>query len=248
MQVPVLAPFTAQLVDPAGIPRTLGARVEVPVIRSIVSMWQAATLQGSVWTVTLDGPPFVGDYQLVWMTSDSPPSFEAMVPLFATDPSTSTVGVDYPPVDVPSVTPSIDDVAALLRTRTVAGSGTEEITFTDQTRPAADEVSALIPQALDAVLAELPYKTFDPLHYPQVKRVTALMSAILIEGSYFREQLTEGSANLWRTLYTTALSGLQQRMKVDLSQQLLLARMEPPQPWPITAAYPFDTPYPFYVQ
>jgi hypothetical protein len=80
--------FKASLIDPPGDvvhALGLGARVEVPVARGIVSAWKAGVLVGSVWTVELEAPPAGGDYQLVWMTPDSPPSYQAMVPLFASN-------------------------------------------------------------------------------------------------------------------------------------------------------------------
>ena len=240
--------FSAMLVDPAGIPRTLGARVEVPVTRSIASAWTAAVLSGSVWTVTLDSPPFPGDYCLVWQTSDYPPSFEAFCPLWAVNPTdVVNSGVDFPLITDGDVTPTVHDIALLERTRTVEEGSREALSFTADTRPSVHEVEMIIPQAVDAVIAELPYKTCDPQHYPQIKRAVALMTAILIEGSFFREQVPQGGASLWRTLYDVAMTGLSSRMQVDLKQANLLQRMEPT-PMSIQEPYPFDTPYPFFVE
>lgn len=71
--------------DPS--PFYMGARVEVPYTREIVSFWQAAILQDTGdalrWVVDLDPPALgVGDYCLVWRTGDpEPPDTEVFVPL-----------------------------------------------------------------------------------------------------------------------------------------------------------------------
>lgn len=103
--------------------------------------------------------------------------------------------------------PTVQDVALLERTRTVTAGGGEEITFTESTRPSASEVSGLIDQALPAILAHLP-EAFSEAYYDRARHLVALYTALLIEGSYFREQLDNGSAALWRDLLTTGLASL----------------------------------------
>lgn len=103
--------------------------------------------------------------------------------------------------------PTVQDVALLERTRTVNAGGGEEITFTESTRPSASEVSGLIDQALPAILAQLP-EGFGEAYYDRARHLVALYTALLIEGSYFREQLDNGSAALWRELLNTGLASL----------------------------------------
>jgi hypothetical protein len=92
--------------------------------------------------------------------------------------------------------PSVDDVALLLRTRTVgAGPGgsliggdtgpVELTTFTAETRPTATEVEAMIDVASDEVLAQLPAEIASSFH--AIRRSIALRAAVLIEASFFRE-------------------------------------------------------------
>lgn len=223
--------FTVTLVDPGGIVAGLGARIEVPVSRQIVTYWRAATLSGSVWTVNLEAPPAPGDYQIVWMTTEDPPVFETFVPLFVVMQSdVSDVGIEYPLVNRDDVLPDVDDVALLERTRTIAGGGGgDTITFTDDTRPTKTDVTTLIEQAADEVLGAMPDQ-FDPGHYPQVKRVITLYTAVLIEGSFYTEQSGTRQAPLWRSMYQEALAGLQNRVQVDLDQAKLIGVMEPRQP------------------
>jgi hypothetical protein len=116
---------------------------------------------------------------------------------------------------VSALRPTVQDVALLERTRTVSAGGAEEITFTDSTRPTASEVSSLIDQALPAILAQLP-EGFSEAYYDRARHLVALYTAVLIEGSYFREQLDSGSAGLWRELLTAGLTSL--RVEIEAVQ------------------------------
>ena len=245
MYVAAGAPFTATLVDPGGLTPpgvNLGARIEVPVTRAIVGNWVPAQLSGIVWSVDLDAPPLqvgsqvygyggypalqaaldAGEFNIVWMDGLDPPSCEIFVPLVTTASSGSNgsgtgVPPDWPDPDPLACSPSVDDVAALERTRTIDDVSNDEGTFTSVTTPSDTEVSGLITQAVPVVLAEL-LPQFDPGHYPTVAHCVALYTAILIEGSYHREQLNEGAVQLWRTLYMAGISGLQTQINEDLQQ------------------------------
>lgn len=96
--------------------------------------------------------------------------------------------------------PSVKDVAALLRARTVVHGGKETGTFTQATRPTDDEVENLIDMAMDEVMGKV-----KPIDYTQpfgsaynapgsdyerrIRRAVALQAAILVEVSYFPEQV-----------------------------------------------------------
>lgn len=115
---------------------------------------------------------------------------------------------EIPLTTVADVSPSVDAVAALERTRT-AGDGTdEEPTFGPTTRPTAVEATALILQAAEGLLIQLPPR-IHPDYYARVQHLVALYTAILIEGSYFREQLDSGSVDLWMKLLADGLKALQ---------------------------------------
>ena len=60
--------------------------------------------------------------------------------------------------------------------------------------------------------------------------MAALMAAILIEGSYFRNQDEALATNTWRTLLAQGLTGLAASIEVDRAQAVVFAGMEPRQP------------------
>jgi hypothetical protein len=101
----------------------------------------------------------------------------------------------------------MDSVALLERTRTVGSGGQELQTFTDDTRPTADEVEGLIDVATEAVLSQLPIR-LAPAYYERTKHMVALYTAVLIEASYFREQLDQGSVALYRQMLTDGMGAL----------------------------------------
>ncbi|WP_217913230.1 hypothetical protein [Miltoncostaea marina] len=169
-------PVVAMLTAPPGV-AGLGARIEVPVTRAIVSAWAPAVLADGVWTVTLDAPPSVGDYLLVWRTPDpEPPAYEAFVPL--------SVVVELPagaaPGDASAWAPSLDDVAAATPAYTRGGfdddeeqAGAEQGTFTDDTSPTATHVRGLIAAACAEVAGRVGAPIPERLHH--LARQTAVL-------------------------------------------------------------------------
>ena len=234
-QVPAGQAITASIADPpGGIPPgdVLGARVEVPVSRAIASAYVLGVLSAGVWTVTLQQIPDTGSFNFVWRTNDpEPPDYEVFIPLTITSPTyiTGVGGTDYPPIDPDAVTPTVDDVAKLERTRTIHDDLTEVTTFDSQTRPTDVEVEVLIDQAVDDVLNGLPSQ-FDPAHWPKAKRVVTLYAAMLVEGSYYKEQATARGVMPWELEYNTALKNLLALIHEDRTQNNLLGGMEPRTP------------------
>lgn len=117
--------------------------------------------------------------------------------------------------------PSVQDVAGLLRARTKIRGGGEAGTFNTQTRPTADEVEGLIDDALDEVGGKvqpvdgtLPYG--DGWNAPgsayerRYRGAVRLYAAILIETSYFPEQVKSGqsAASTYQTLYESRIKAL----------------------------------------
>lgn len=241
MQAVAGQPFTATLVNPVGDITNLGARVEVPVTRAIASYWRAATLDGVTWTVESEAPVTPGEYLLVWRTGDpEPPDYETFIPLTVTASAIAVTSL-YPAWDLNEIRPETVDVARLDRTRTVGAEasaqgidvtgtlsmGGDEIgDFTGGTRPTADEVDSLIDIAMGAVLNELPNRAPDS-YYPRAKSLVALYTVLLIEGSYYREQLSEGQTDTFRNLYNTGILNLRRSVEADLAQEALVRRMEP---------------------
>ena len=234
MYVAAGSEFTATLVDPGGLDDlALGARIEIPVTRAIVDYWKAATLSGYVWSVVLEAPPTesaqpgsdpemdaalkAGEFNIVWLDGLEPPTVEFYVPLFCSDSvAGSGSSADWPAVDVDEVTPSVDDVAALEGTRRMDDSVEEQLTFTADTRPTDTQVQALIDQAVPVVLAQL-NPTFPPDYYSEVSHAIALYAAILVEGSYYREQLNVGSVALYRALLEQTLTAINSQVTTELT-------------------------------
>jgi hypothetical protein len=197
MHVAAGQPFTTTLVAPAGDITGLGARVEVPVTREIVTAFVFAARDGATWTVTLDPPVDPGDYELVWRTSDpEPPDYETFIPLTVTVAGVGTGNGGTGGDEAPLTRPAVQDVAMLAHRRTVNESGTELGTFNDTTRPTDVEVGLLIDQAMIAIGGQ-------PSGVRTTHNVT-LYAAILLESSFYGEQVDEGSVSVWQDLLARA--------------------------------------------
>jgi hypothetical protein len=221
--------FVATLTDPGGL-AALGARVEDPDTRAVVSAWTQAALGAGVWTVTLNSPFSDGLYNLVWRTSDpDPPQFEKFIPISSVEQIvTGLVRTDWPELAAhrSDVTPTVRDVAQLIQTRTVGPDGVEVGTFTLNTRPTDIAATVLIQQGVDDIVAQL-LPEIDPRHFPQVQRVVAFYSAMLIEKSYYPESAEMAGVLPWQAEYREALTALNARIDQDLAQQNLLGTLEP---------------------
>lgn len=226
MQVEVGQPVTATLVDPGSLLQgnRFGARIEMPVTRAIVSYWREAVLDPDepTWTVILDAPPALGDYELVWRTDDAePPAYETYVPLFVLAEgalASGGIGPDAFPAlldNLVSITPTADDVAALERTRTNDKDGNDQGTFNSLTTPTDQDVDKLIEQAIYDVVSQLD-EAIDPAHYDTLKRAVTLNAAILVEGSFFRDDINTETVALYGRLAADALKGVQDRSTVEV--------------------------------
>jgi hypothetical protein len=93
------------------------------------------------------------------------------------------------PVDpAVAVRPSVDDVASLLRARTKDTEGREVGTFTEETRPNAEQVEAQIDAAVGLMAMRLPSR-WPEVYSPAIRALTAYRAALRIEKSYFPEQV-----------------------------------------------------------
>lgn len=92
--------------------------------------------------------------------------------------------------------PSADDVAALLHARTAAPGGRELGTFTDATRPSADEVERMIDMAASIIatsIGTLPTAVEcpdAPTIASAVVTLTTMRAAMMVEASLWPEQIT----------------------------------------------------------
>jgi hypothetical protein len=111
-----------------------------------------------------------------------------------------------PPAFV-EITPTLQMVADLVRTRLVTEGGYAADTFTSETYPTDAQAGRLIDQAANAVWTQIPGSVAEPWA-PAGQHLAALYAAILIEGSYFREQLTDDQIQLYRDLLMQGIRGL----------------------------------------
>lgn len=237
--VEVGAVITAAIYDPGNLTERFGAQVEKGYTREIVSAWHEAELREGLWWVQLDGVLEAGVFNLVWMTADAPPpDYEVFIPLAVGAAGTGTgaglqpvYGENFPPVPRAEVTPSVDEVAKLERTRTVDEYGNELETFTDETRPTAEEALAVIEAAVDDVLASLP-GAYWPALYESTKRVVAMRAAQKIEASFFDPPASGNKP--WEEEYTTARDKLEETIVEARTQNNLLGTLEPRPPARLT--------------
>jgi hypothetical protein len=107
-----------------------------------------------------------------------------------------------------SYTPTLREVAARIRARTRDSNGNELGTFTEETRPHADEAQMLISQAAEDVVTETGVDVPERA-WSRVRNLIALRTAMLIELSFFPEQIERGQSayNQLRDLYGTTKAG-----------------------------------------
>jgi hypothetical protein len=131
-------------------------------------------------------------------------------------------------VSVDEAKPTTDDVALLLRTRTVGhaptqgglggDTGPQDVTtFSDTTRPTETEVDRLIDTSFDAMIGRLDTLLIES-QYEAFGHVVALYTAMLIEQSFFRETINEALLGMWTQMINDALSGI--RLAIDREQPL----------------------------
>jgi hypothetical protein len=94
-------------------------------------------------------------------------------------------------VPIEEITPSVLDVAELLRARTKNSSGFEVGTFNDDTRPTSAQVAGLAEQAATHIQVRL--GTSAPVEViGDAKGCAALLAACMVELSFFPEQVESG--------------------------------------------------------
>ena len=103
--------------------------------------------------------------------------------------------------------PTVQMVADLVRTRTILEGGQTVDTFTSGTYPTGQQVERLIDQATNAIFVQLPGSVSEPWA-PAGTHLAALYAAILVEASYYREQLTDDQIQLYRDLLISGIRGL----------------------------------------
>lgn len=128
-----------------------------------------------------------------------------------------TVAVVDPAAILQQIRPSAQMVSDLVRTRIVSEGGGQvppddldfnpPDNFTAYTYPTITQVERLIDQATTYIVAQVPGSIAED-YLPSAKHLSALYTAILVEGSYFREQLTDDQVELYRNMLIAGIRGL----------------------------------------
>jgi hypothetical protein len=116
--------------------------------------------------------------------------------------------------------PSLDEVATMLRARTVDENGNEVGTFNDTTSPTATQAEQIIDSAYDLVLLRVGRISDDSSELQsQAKSVVMLLAARLIETVYYPEQAAQNqsAASLYGEMYEEAVRDLERAVEDDRS-------------------------------
>jgi hypothetical protein len=120
--------------------------------------------------------------------------------------------------------PTVAEVGALIRARTKDTAGNELGTFTDATRPTGDQAEAESLFAVDQVWGRLGQNpeaagitAATTALFPQARRAAAIYAAMLIELSYFPEQIQDDQSpyDRLKELYDQAIANLAASVTTD---------------------------------
>jgi hypothetical protein len=108
-----------------------------------------------------------------------------------------------------AITPSVQEVADLVRVRVVAEGGYMESlsSFDGDTYPTDADVERIITQAANFMFTQVPGSVVEPWD-ASGRHLVALYAAIIVETSYYREQLTDDMVALYREMLDAGIKGL----------------------------------------
>lgn len=172
-----------------GLVGTLGVRMlrksdGVEVMARMTSKIVEAPAGSGHYVATLTAPEERGEYTILWdtggaLTSDNNAVDDLVV--------TYDIPAGFSGSEGPSWTPTVADVAALIRARTKIPGGAEAGTFTDKTRVTKVEAERIIAQAVDHVAAAIGGDPCNDQLRESAGAASAMLAAILIEQSYWPE-------------------------------------------------------------
>ena len=112
--------------------------------------------------------------------------------------------------------PSVQDVANLLRARTKDQYGKELGQFTVDTRPTDEMVTEIIGLSASDITGTLG-DDLPEEYWPELESLTALRAAMLVELTYFPEQVRSGRSAYaeYKTMYDDTLARLTEAIKSD---------------------------------
>lgn len=134
-------------------------------------------------------PAIEGQYIIRWDTGGVDPEY-------ATEPLTVTA-TGAPAPTSSDITPSLEDVGSILRSRTRSdATGAEAGTFSANTRPTNTEVLELMDQAESEVIVRCPsdLSTLSERLKNFARRMVALRTAMLVELSLYPDQTVESDS------------------------------------------------------
>lgn len=114
--------------------------------------------------------------------------------------------------------PSLEEVATLLRARTLDEYGNEVGAFTSDTRPNATQAQQAIDSAYNLVnlrIGRIDSRSVDIIE--QAKSTTAFLAARIIETVYYPEQATQEQsvASVYAAMYEEAIAALESAVEDD---------------------------------
>lgn len=112
--------------------------------------------------------------------------------------------------DVSDLVPDVADVALLIASRTISKGGSEIDTFSSETRPTDDQVTALATIAAQEVLSALGLEDVPDALLPDCVQLVALKTASLIEISFFDNS---GTSAAFIASYVAGLGVLQDHVR-----------------------------------
>lgn len=106
--------------------------------------------------------------------------------------------------------PSVNDVGALLRARTVDQDGNESGVFDEDTRPTGETVQVYIEQAVDEILTRVGGDLHRQEYAANAAHLAAIRAAMTVELSHYPEQIAEGQSSYDQLvqLYETGVTAL----------------------------------------
>ena len=142
---------------------------------------------------------------------------------------------------VTDYTPELADVAAVAATRTKDKYGNVTGTFSDATTPTDAQVEALIADAVDKVSIRIGDDIPEGL-FEDAKDVAALRTAMLIESTYFPEQM-QNARSPYQVLKTQFDEDMQDLLNSIFSVSTGGSLSDPPTPNAPRGAFPPATPW-----
>lgn len=188
----------------------VGARLmDPPQNVTIIARWTDGIVESppgsGVYVTSFPAPIAAGDYMIVWEIDEASGTW-------ATEEMTVSAAPPAPVAE--AATPTVAEVGSLLRARTKDNVGNELGTFTPNTRPREDAVLSLIQQAANEVGMRVGFET-PAVVWPSVRWMIALRAAMLIELSYFPEQVRSDKSayDRYERMYNSQIDALEEAVR-----------------------------------